>query len=409
MRIISRLDGYIEKTEKKTKIKFREAESGKPFSSELLLAYHGWPTIAKDENGVLYVAASGNRLEHVDPFGESCFYTSRDNGETWSKKVINSSAENGSFVDYRDTGLLYLGNGKMILTYFTHSSKRYTEGPEDLWIRWKKQTDEVDGRISKSIVKVWETKPWFNGSYVRFSNDYGTSWSNPQRVDVSSPHGPTMLRDGTLFYVGNNGDSICSICGTIVYDTKGKIQRIDWENCKTILKSKDYSTETEKIELCEPYAIELESGRILAAVRVQNRIQGKKTHSDTCYTGFCIYVCFSDDKGETWTTLDRLRLAGSPPHLLELKDNVVLMACSQRGYEAPDHPPVFGEYAYLSTDGGETWGPCLTIRVGLNRDCGYPATILQKKDRNDYHLMTVYYENDGTTTNLVYTKWVLEL
>ena len=45
--------------------------------------YQAWPTVAKDEKGVIYVGTSGHRLEHVCPFGKNYLYISRDDGKTW--------------------------------------------------------------------------------------------------------------------------------------------------------------------------------------------------------------------------------------------------------------------------------------------------------------------------------------
>ena len=33
--------------------------------------YQGWPTVCKDENGVLYTVCSGNRLGHLCIFGKN--------------------------------------------------------------------------------------------------------------------------------------------------------------------------------------------------------------------------------------------------------------------------------------------------------------------------------------------------
>ena len=40
-------------------------------NAESLFPYQGWPTVARDANGVLYVAVSAHRLGHVCPFGKN--------------------------------------------------------------------------------------------------------------------------------------------------------------------------------------------------------------------------------------------------------------------------------------------------------------------------------------------------
>lgn len=409
MKILSTKDGIIERTTEPTVVALRDAASGEPYETTLLLAYHGWPTAVMDEDGTLYVAASGNRLGHVDPFGETCLYVSRDEGGTWEKSVVNSSVESGLFIDHRDTGLLYLGSGRMVLTYFTHNSKCYSEGPDKLWIEWKELVNQADSRNADAISEAWRENPWYSGSYVQFSNDYGKTWSEPQTVEVSSPHGPTLLSDGTLLYVGRYCAEIASQRGTIFYDEKGNITAISWSKRERIALSIDYCTENEEILLCEPHAIELKSGRILVAIRVQNSIEGKARHSERCYTGFCVYEAYSDDHGKTWTVLSRLRLAGSPPHLLEVAPNTVVMTVAERWNNSPDHPAITGEYGYISYDGGETWSDEFTVSKGPNGDCGYPATLTLSENGNRRRMFTAYYQNDGITTNLLYTVWEIEL
>ena len=80
--------------------------------------YQAWPSICQDENGILYAAWSGLRSSHVCPFGKNLMSISRDGGESWSCPAVI----NDSWLDDRDAGLTYLGNGKMALTYFCHPS-----------------------------------------------------------------------------------------------------------------------------------------------------------------------------------------------------------------------------------------------------------------------------------------------
>lgn len=42
-------------------------------------------------------------------------------------------------------------------------------------------------------------------------------------------------------------------------------------------------------------------------------------------------------------------------------------------------------------------------------DCGYPSTVLLGREENRFRLLTVYYPNDGTTTDLLGSKWTLLL
>ena len=87
-----------------------------------LFNYIGWPTVAKDEKGVIYVVASGHRLGHVCPFGKNYMFKSYDNAKTWEGPIII----NDTLYDDRDAGILPLGDGKMILSWFINNIDVYT-------------------------------------------------------------------------------------------------------------------------------------------------------------------------------------------------------------------------------------------------------------------------------------------
>ena len=76
--------------------------------------YHGWPSVCRDENGVLYAVCSGHRLGHVCPYGKNIMYISRNDGETWSCPII----VNDTALDDRDAGIVPMGNGRLLLSWF---------------------------------------------------------------------------------------------------------------------------------------------------------------------------------------------------------------------------------------------------------------------------------------------------
>lgn len=96
-------------------------------------------------------------------------------------------------------------------------------------------------------------------------------------------------------------------------------------------------------------------------------------------------LCRSTDNGRTWVeeapspTPDLGE--GNPASMIRLKDGRI---CLTYGYrKAP-----FGVRARLSSDGGRTWGPELTLRDDAgNRDVGYPRTV----QRANGDLVTIYY------------------
>ena len=77
--------------------------------------YHGWPTVARRQNGELWVSWSGGRESHVCPFGQVHAMTSRDNGATWTwPRVLLDTA-----TDDRDSGVLETMKGTLVVTTFT--------------------------------------------------------------------------------------------------------------------------------------------------------------------------------------------------------------------------------------------------------------------------------------------------
>ena len=93
------------------------------------------------------------------------------------------------------------------------------------------------------------------------------------------------------------------------------------------------------------------------------------------------------DNGLTWrlepTPVGDLG-EGNPPSLIRLADGRISLAY---GYRAAP----FEIRARLSSDGGRTWAPEVTLRAqGGGRDIGYPASV----QRPDGKIVTIYYFHD---------------
>ena len=87
-----------------------------------LFGYQGWPSVCIDERGVLYAVASSFRCEHICPFGKTAMYMSFNQGKTWTPPIVI----NDTYLDDRDAGILYMGNGRMLVTWFCHPTDVYT-------------------------------------------------------------------------------------------------------------------------------------------------------------------------------------------------------------------------------------------------------------------------------------------
>lgn len=353
--------------------------------TDSLFSYQGWPTVARDEHGTLYAVASGFRVSHVCPFGKTVMYISKDNGNTWTPPIVI----NDTYLDDRDAGILYMGNGRMLVSWFTHSAKAYqTRWMPSIQRRATPASlDAVMGMIS-GYQHLPESEQ-LAGSYVRISEDYGVTWSETIRIPVSAPHGPTMCRDGSLIYLGIE-----------MYESNRMIPLTEGKG-SSLYRSTDYGyTWThvsdiaapawlkEKEWLDEPHVLELPDGRILGAFRIEGR------------NPFTIGITVSNDRGKSWSEVRCTGISGSPPHLMMHSSGALICSFGRR--EAP-----FGERAMVSYDLGESWDELYILdeRAKTN-DLGYPSTV----ELDDGSLLTVYYQklDDDPNASILYTHWKLQ-
>ena len=77
--------------------------------------YLAWPTIAVAGTGEVLVVFSGDREEHVCPYGKTLLIRSSDGGETWTDPAII----NNTPLDDRDAGIIELASGTLVMSSFT--------------------------------------------------------------------------------------------------------------------------------------------------------------------------------------------------------------------------------------------------------------------------------------------------
>lgn len=345
-----------------------------------LFKYQGWPTVCKDENGVLYVASSSHRIGHVCPFGKNYLYTSNDDGKTWSEpRVINDTP-----LDDRDAGILSLGDNKLLVMWFNHPREFYQD------------RDKRKGTVPTSLVQgaydLWNEMPnEYNnpGSFVRISNDSGVTWSEPYKVPLTAPHGPIRLKSGRLFLLGRAfwaEDLENNMVYSAVSDDEGKT----WQ----VLSKVDVPDEMNEMTMvCEPYAIELSDGSILGAIRFED-----KTSRATCYN-YTIHLCISHNGGKTFSKPTATGICGSPPHFMRHSSGAIILTYGRR--VAP-----CGQYAKISYDEGKTWSEEIPVSPeSPDWDHGYPSTV----ELSDGKLLTVYYQKwkDDEFNSILYSKWEL--
>lgn len=350
--------------------------------------YHGWPTVCRDDRGVLYATASAFRFSHVCPAGKNCMYVSYDEGKSWSPPIV----VNDSNGDDRDTGIVYLGNGRMLINWFSTGSHDFYDHIQEYdWF------GDAHKALTKGFGNALRTLPEeeyraISGTFVMLSDDYGITWGDPIRVPVTAPHGPCVCKDGTIVYLGNQrgkrpaeGEEYVRPPVAACVSTDGGYT---WEIVGEVPNG-DIITSTNTFE---PHVVELPSGRLLGALRV---------HCEDLDPFFTVFTTYSDDKGKTWSKPVCIGVDGSPPHLMVHSSGAVICSYSRRTNG------IRSERAAVSYDGGETWTEDYTINDKLDYVCdmGYPASC----ELSDGTILTVYYQRwpgEGPTS-VLYSKWRL--
>ena len=359
-------------------------------------AYCAWPTVALMDNGEVIVTFSGKRAGHIDPFGATLMCKASVNDLKFSNAVVINDTK----LDDRDSGVLYLGNGRLIATFFTHSAEYYET---------EKYNSIVNGvRNPANLRKVKEALAGYaslseeeraGGSYYIISNDYGATWSEPKKISVTSPHGPTLLSDGTLLWVGKGHYSADSpnMVAFVSKDSGETWRRIGRLEIPEGLQSGN---------IAEAYTIEMPDGTLLCAAR------GQSLDASVWGSDLSVFFYRSTDGGKTWSDPVWSEFEGAPPFLTLTDDGLLVCSIGIR------NRPGVGVAVHVSSDGGYTWTEKQYVALSSefiddpNKnvsviDVGYPATILL----DDGSFLTVFYTPVGSDNvpSIVYVKWKMKL
>lgn len=330
--------------------------------------YIGWPTIARKIDGEILVVFSGSRETHVCPYGKVQVVRSKDNGETWSEADTISNSP----LDDRDAGIVVMPSGTIIVSWFTVNT---VEGID----RFKGRVPDLtlDGwrRHCKKIPEEHRNR-WIGrrrrrrGHWTRRSIDDGRTWEPEVDSIVNASHGPIVLKDGRLLYVGNSVMEGKPVLLAVESIDEGQ----SWQKIGEIPVPHEHAVD---LSYHEPHSVETEDGRIVCLWR----FNGGKGVDD-----WYLQQTHSDDGGRTWAITQPTHIWGYPPYLTRLQNGDLLVTYGYR------RPP-YGQRACLSYDGGQTWDIKNEIVLrddGVNADLGYPATL--ELDNNE--LLTVYYQID---------------
>ena len=346
--------------------------------------YIGWPTVCRLKNGDIIVVFSGDRDEHVCPFGKVQMVRSSDDGETWTAP---RTIANGP-IDDRDAGIVQMPDGTLIVTYFTSIAYRTRKFLEKDWPNtsqeywWKRHDEKISDAVRRDAL----------GYFRMISKDNGHTWSNPEKMKGLShtPHGPILMNDGSLLQLGRTftaaklGTTEEGL--TIISAWRSTDLGATWTClCPSV---PDTDGENSKPHMFhEPNAIQLPDGTLVGLVRYHGPDNAMRQTVST-------------DGGRTWTPMTKTPMRGLPPHLIRLADGRLVCVYGRRF-----RGPCYGEFAMISDDGGKTWDAENEISLAPSHsgDLGYPSScVLPNGD-----ILTVYYQQPGLDEKpcLMATRW----
>ncbi len=332
-------------------------------SDDPLFKYFAWPSVAWTRDGRLAMAASGFRIQHIDPYGTGVICFSEDLGETWTQPVAAIDTP----LDDRDCGLCAFGESGLLITSFNNSIQMQRNNLNG--------TVEVQKMIQEYLREIKEAKAErkYYGSTFALSHDNGATFGEVQFAPVTSPHGPTELPDGSLLFVGrwfgNNARGKKTQLAALRWTEEGGFEELG--------VIPDAEPDNKTYSCHEPHAIMLKSGKIVVHIRLEGG--GALT----------TYQSVSTDGGQTFS--DPVPLmdlnGGAPAHLLECADGTLI---SVYGYRQQP----YGVRMMYSLDEGETWSTGHVVTDGYpSADLGYPCSVQLETGE----ILTVFYARDDVS------------
>ena len=346
--------------------------------TESPLTYHGWPTVCHTGNNRLLAVCSGGREKHVCPFGRIYLYESLDGGSTWSIPRILSDGP----LDDRDAGITVAADGSLIINWFSSICFLNHHVRDELPERWREAEEKIKfSELRKEL-----------GFFMIRSTDGGKTWTKKQSVPVNNVHGPALLRDGSLLWVGRKrGDITGGGFGNSVVAYSSHDHGVSWE-LEAVLPA---IPEIPHKNWHEIHTVQdPENGMIYTQIRVQ------PDNTPIEDVGIWQTESWEIDKARIWTQ-PHFICNGHPPHLTALQDKRLLMTY---GYRRPE----LGVRCRVSIKkANHLWwsNELILCDQADNLDVGYPATV-QLQDGSFFTLWYQFRKSTGTAS-LHWLKWNL--
>ncbi|TQM66621.1 BNR repeat protein [Actinomadura hallensis] len=247
-----------------------------------------FPNMERRNDGSL-VAVAREGEGHTGQDGRLLILDSDDGGRTWSSpRVVHDSP-----YDDRDPMITQLGSGRLLLSWF--------------------ETD-------------WTTSPRTRrGVFVKHSDDGGTTWSDPVRVQtsMSEPRG-----NPDLGWAAGHGQIKELPSGELIIPLYGTLPDDPWQR-STVVRSMDggesWKAETESLIAAkqnthyqEPVLTVLPGGKVHALLRIGT--------AASTMDAVRSQESWSDDGGRTWTVPEEIDLVTSSAHTEVLRNGDVFLA-----------------------------------------------------------------------------------
>ena len=350
--------------------------------------YFGFANITKLDDGRLLLSCSGLRMHHLCPFGKAVLMFGTPDASKWGLPQVLRD----SHLDDRDCSVLNMGNGKLMAAWFNWKEEMYFKRPFYQMLNDSTTNEDYIQIIAHLRSLDIETQEKDYGSWICMSYDNGFTWGEPNRCEIASFHGPMMLNDGSVLYLGKDIDGKETGGTNRAYRSTNDGKT--WEYVSDIPLAEGITY----LNLVDPHGVQLPNGRIICHIRYQN------SQNPELYGRFSVFQTISDNNGKTWTIPEPLGVIGSPPHLIRHSSGALISVYGRR-----DKP--YGESAMVSLDDGETWIKEIILRDDTkDPDLGFPSSV-ELPDGSIYTIYYQYNERNGkkdTKASIMATKWRID-